>query len=102
MTSVLDNHEVLRLENNPLSGTSDMPNFVIIKIEAGNNAIHQFYLSNLNDVLQPPIINHPRSQMLFHLQILSYYEFSERGRIIEQCTEENNIPRRFVINLYVF
>ena len=59
MTSVLDNHEVLCLENNPLSGTSDMPNFVIIKIEAGNNAIHQFYLSNLNDVLQPPIINHP-------------------------------------------
>ena len=57
MTSVLDNHELLPLENNPLSGTSDMPNFVIIKIEAGNNAIYQFYLSNLNDVLQPPIIN---------------------------------------------
>ena len=59
MTSVLDNHELLRLENNPLSGTSDMPNFVINKIEAGNNAIYQFYLSNLNDVLQHPIINHP-------------------------------------------
>ena len=40
MTSVLDNHEVLRLENNPLSGTSDMSNFVINKIEAGNNAIY--------------------------------------------------------------
>ena len=32
----------------------------------------------------------------FYLQILPYYEFSERGRIIEQCTEENNIPRRFL------
>ena len=40
--------------------------------------------------------------MLFHLQILPYYWFSERGRIIAQCTEENTIHRRFVINLNVF
>ena len=40
--------------------------------------------------------------MLFPLQILPYYWFSERGRIIAQCTEENTIRRRFVINLNVF
>ena len=40
--------------------------------------------------------------MLFHLQILPYYWISERGGIIAQCTEENNIHRRFVINLNVF
>ena len=40
--------------------------------------------------------------MLFHLQILPYYWISERGRIITQCTEENNIPRWFVMNLNVF
>lgn len=55
MTSVLDNHEVLFLENNSLSSTSDMPNYVINMIEAGNNAIYQFYLINLT---QHPIINH--------------------------------------------
>ena len=37
----------------------------------------------------------------FHLQILPYYGISERGRIIEQCTEENDIPRRFVMNFNV-
>ena len=58
MTSVLVNHEVLCLENNPLSSTSEMPNYVINMIEAGNNAIYQFYLINLNDVSQHPIINH--------------------------------------------
>ena len=41
-------------------------------------------------------------EMLFHLQILTCYGISERGRIIAQCTEENNISRRFVMNLNVF
>ena len=58
MTSVLDNHELLRLENNPLSGTSDMPNVVINIIEVGNNAIYQFYLINSHDVSHHSIINH--------------------------------------------
>ena len=40
--------------------------------------------------------------MFFHSQILPYYWISERGGIIAQCTEENNIHRRFVINLNVF
>ena len=58
MTGLLNNHEVLWLENNPLSGTSDMPNFIINMIEASNNAIYQFYLINLiYNVLQHPIIN---------------------------------------------
>ena len=48
MTSVLDNHELLRLENNPLSGTPDMSNFPLNLIEAGNNASYQFYLTTLN------------------------------------------------------
>ena len=48
MTSVLDNHKVLCLENNPLSGTPDMSNLLINMIEAGNNSIYQFYLINLN------------------------------------------------------
>ena len=58
MTSVLVNHEVLCLENNPLSGTSDMPNVVIDIIEAGNNAVYQFYLINSNDVSHHSIINY--------------------------------------------
>ena len=81
-----------------------MPNFVINMIEAGNNAICQFYLINLNHVLQHPIINHPSwsHRSFFNLHVLPYYGIFERGRIIEQCTEENNISRRFVINLNVF
>ena len=61
MMNVLDNHEVLCLENNPLSGTSDMPNFVINIIEAGNNAIYQFYLIKFKKHVSQhlPIINHP-------------------------------------------
>ena len=86
MTSVLVNHEVLCLENNPLSGTSDMPNVVIDIIEAGNNAVYQFYLINSNDVSHHSIINY-QLVMFFHLQILPFYEISERGRIIAQCTD---------------
>ena len=58
MTSLLNNHDVLCLENNPSSGTSDMPNVVINIIEVGNNAIYQFYLINSNDVSHHSIINH--------------------------------------------
>ena len=42
------------------------------------------------------------SKLLFHLQILTCHGISERERIIAQCTEENNILRRFVMNLSVF
>ena len=65
MTSLLNNHEVLCLENNPLSGTSDMPNVVINIIEEGNNAIHQFYLINSNDVSHHSIINHQLVRDIF-------------------------------------
>ena len=58
MTSVLDTHEVLCLENNPLISTWEMPNFVINMTEVGNNVIYQCYLINLNDVSQHPITNH--------------------------------------------
>ena len=40
-----------------MSGTSDMPNVVIDIIEAGNNAVYQFYLINSNDVSHHSIIN---------------------------------------------
>ena len=88
MTSVLDTHEVLCLENNPLISTWEMPNFVINMTEVGNNVIYQCYLINLNDVSQHPITNHQLvQQVFFHLQILPYYWFSERGRTIAQCTD---------------
>ena len=38
----------------------------------------------------------------FHIQIIPHFGISERGRIIEQCTEENNFPIAYVINLDVF
>ena len=38
----------------------------------------------------------------FHIQIIPHFGISERGRTIEQCTEENNFPIAYVINLDVF
>ena len=79
MTSVLDNHELLRLENNPLSGTSDMPNVVINIIEVGNNAIYQFYLINSNDVSHHSIINHQLVRDVFSSSdFASLWDFRKR------------------------
>ena len=57
MTSVLDNHEVLCLENNPLSATPDMSNFVINLIKARQQC------------KLPILFNHLKLMMFYNIQL---------------------------------